>query len=332
MKLFLSYIRLVRPLNLLMIVFTLYMVRAVFLLPLYIFNDRYHDRNWDTGTFTFILFSLSYILIAAAGYIINDYYDVRIDRINKPEKAIVGNTISKSSALTAYWILNICGLIIGFWSCHRAEFDLLGLLFVFYVVGLWFYSYKLKSTFLLGNSLIAIFLGLVPFAAASIEIEENFGLHVFFEYYQNTFSDWRTGAIFIAGFAFLSTFIREIIKDMEDMEGDRSAGCHTVSIVWGIKKTRILVQFLILLMMGFLVRYQFWCYNKNMNLSVIYMAFFVQIPCFFAMWKLYKASAPKNFHNVSTLLKNIMLTGICYLFVFVYDACSNYAHLRIHHL
>ena len=110
-----------------MMVFTLYMVRLFFISS----STEYPEIHLHVNELTYALFSLSFVLIAAGGYIINDYYDIEIDKINKPGKVIIGNTISTNSALNTYWILNICGLIIGFWSSYKAGIPLLGTLFLF---------------------------------------------------------------------------------------------------------------------------------------------------------------------------------------------------------
>src|SRR5580692_6727007 len=103
MKLFLSYLRLIRPFNLIMIVFTLYMVRLCFILPVLSFSNS----PLQVSEFAFALFALAFGMVAAGGYIINDYYDVEIDKVNKPGKGVIGDSVSKSSALTSYWVLNI---------------------------------------------------------------------------------------------------------------------------------------------------------------------------------------------------------------------------------
>ncbi len=144
MKVLLSYIRLVRPLNLLIILLTLYMVRLSFASPPF-FIFLY--RPLQVPATMYALFSIAFICMAAGGYIINDYYDIEIDKINKPGKVIIGNALTARSALIAYWVISISGTIMGFLSCCVAGVPLLGFLFLFYLLALWFYSYKLKSAF-----------------------------------------------------------------------------------------------------------------------------------------------------------------------------------------
>lgn len=322
MKLFLSYIRLIRPFNLIMIVFTLYTVRLCFILPILSFSNF----QLQVSEISFAFFALAFGLIAAGGYIINDYYDMEIDKVNKPGKEIIGNLVSKSSALTSYWILNIFGLFAGFWSCYKAGTPLLASLFLFYLIGLWLYSYKLKPTFLLGNVLISVFLGMVPLASAYIEAQADMKspelINSFF------LQPIRTGAWAIAGFAFISTLIREMVKDMEDVEGDQMAGCHTMPIVLGIGKTRIVAVTLVLIMMVLLGVFQYYSWQTGWHTTVYYVLALIQIPCLIILWKMKNAATQKDFHGVSTWLKIVMFTGICYLFVFAYESYITLQFIR----
>lgn len=309
MKLFLAYLRLIRPFNLIMIVFTLYMVRAFF-------NLRGDNYVLNVGRMAYALFSLSFILVAAAGYIINDYYDVKIDKVNKPKKVIIGTIISARQALITYWILNILAIITGFISCSCTGIPLLGVLFLFYWVGLWFYSFKLKSTFLTGNILIGIFLALVPLGAAAIELWASTKNSSF------TYSDnelilvWRIIGC-IALFAFLSNVIREIIKDTEDIEGDKLNGCRTMPIVIGIRKTKWIV-FVLLLFLNVALAFPYFEGIHNLIFLFIYFLAFIQTLFFLIYYWLLKPSSPTDFHKISIGLKVLMLTGIIYVFAYAF--------------
>jgi 4-hydroxybenzoate polyprenyltransferase len=316
MKLFFAYLRLIRPFNLVMIVFTLYMVRLFFLLS----APGYDTVHLQVGKVTYALFSLSFVLLAAAGYIINDYYDIEIDKVNKPERTIIGNTLSPNSALTAYWLLNSVGIITGFLSCYHAGITVLGILFLFYLVGLWLYSYKLKSTFFFGNILIGIFLALVPLGGACIELLSHAPAGVYNP--DEKILIWELlGGISI--FAFLSTFIREIVKDMEDIEGDTIAGCRTMPIVIGIRKTKWITFFLILLLNAALgwIQYQIKYFGFY---PLLFYLVFIQIPFMLILYMLLKATTNKDFHKISTWLKVLMLTGIMYVFAAAHEVYSIY--------
>lgn len=290
-----------------MIVFTLYMVRFFFIMPTYEYPKLHLQVANEVA---YALFALSFVFMAAGGYIINDYYDVEIDKINKPDRVLIENAISSRSALTTYWLLNILGLASGFISCYWAGIPFLATLFLFYFVGLWFYSYKLKSTFLLGNILIGICLALVPLGGACINLCSTTIITGLNNGEKKLVWEMMLG---IAAFAFLSTLIREIIKDAEDIEGDKTAGCHTIPIVMGIGKTKWGVSLLILLLnivLGY-IEYQF----KELGFySIAYFLLFIQVPFIVILYKLLKASTAKHFHRISIWLKILMLTGIVYVF------------------
>ncbi len=318
MKLFLSYLRLIRPFNLLMIIFTLYMVRLFFLLS----GSGQHNFHIQVSGFTYALFSLAFVFMAAGGYIINDYYDVEIDKVNKPNRVVIGKTISAGSAIGTYWLINICGILAGFFSCYCAGVPILGLLFLFYLVGLWFYSYKLKSTFLFGNILVSIFLALVPLGGAYIELYANtHSIAVIYDKNAIAFIWQLMGGISL--FAFLSALIREIVKDVEDMGGDTLAGCRTMAIVIGIKRTKWVVFFLLVSLNVLLGYLQYQCTNLGIYL-LIYFLLFIQAPLLFIFWILRKASDNRGFHKISTWLKILMVTGIIYVFGLAFEAYGIY--------
>ena len=308
MKAFLSYIRLVRPVNLLIIVFTLYVVRFLFIFPITGFNYS----SLPVNDVIYALFSLSFVCAAAAGYIINDYYDVKIDRINRPDKAIIGKTISSPRALKMYGAFNALAILLGFWSCYKAGAYLYGFLFVFYVGALWLYSYRFKATFLLGNILVSVCLALVPLVG--IYIQSN-GL-VFEDDSMNMMHNYAWGISF---FAFLTSLIREIVKDMEDVEGDSVAGCKTMPIVIGQNRAKVAVQMLVVFMIILIGAYQIILYSENAMPLLIYCAVFIQLPCLVVAWKVHKASSTKDYKRISGWLKIIMVTGISYFFVLAFE-------------
>jgi 4-hydroxybenzoate polyprenyltransferase len=322
MKRVVSFLRLIRPFNLIMIAFTLYTVRFCFVLPVLMFCNFHLQLNEAV----FAWFSISFIFVAAAGYIINDYYDIETDSINRPGRVIIGNVISSRLALVSFWILNIVGISAGFVSGYYAGVPLIGVLFLVYFLGLWLYSYKLKSSFLIGNLLIAAFLGMVPLASVFIEVMAGIKNAEF----QNVFivMPLRTGAWTIACFAFLSSLVREIVKDMEDLEGDRATGCRTMPVVSGIKKTRVLAMGLLLAMIILLGVIQYYAWASGWHISFYYIMLLIQLPCIVIAWKLRKALLPGEFHNISSWLKIVMVTGISYLFIFTYESYTTIQFIR----
>lgn len=221
-------------------------------------------------------------LIAGAGYIINDYYDVKIDLVNKPERVVIGQGITRRYALLFHTILSVTGVAIGFllkWQIGIINFAAAFLL--------WWYSNDLKRQPFIGNLVVALLAGI------SIIIVDAL---------------FQTGnpMIFIYGlFAFFMTLIREMIKDMEDVRGDNTFGCRTLPIIWGLRKTKILIYAVmlifaisVLVLNGYFGRIQFY---------YLLLLFF---PLLFLFVKLFRADTKRNFSRLSLYCKMIMLMGI----------------------
>ncbi len=229
------------------------------------------------------LLVLSTLMIAAAGYIINDYYDVKIDYINKPERVVVGKLIRRRLVLAAHFLLNITGIFIGFYLDYKV--GLINLLASFL---LWLYSNRLKKMPLSGNLIIAFLTGLTFF--------------VLWVYYQRSMYLLFNYAIF----AFAITLIREIIKDMEDIKGDEKFGGRTLPIIWGIRKTKYFLYALILLS-GVL----FFFLAGRLNNPVLNNFFLILIiPAIYLIYLLARADTQKKFERLSFYCKLIMLAGI----------------------
>jgi 4-hydroxybenzoate polyprenyltransferase len=229
------------------------------------------------------LLSASTILIAAAGYVINDYYDIKIDLINKPERVVIGKSVTRRYALFFHTVLSLAGVGIGVllsWKIGVINF-MSGFL-------LWWYSNSLKRQPFVGNFTVALLTGL------SIEL-----INVFFEVNNHLVTIY-------AIFAFCMTLVREIIKDMEDLKGDHTFGCKTLPIVWGLRKTKLLL-YAVLVMFGTSVV----ALNEMLvGLPMGYFAVFLFLPLGWLLAKLIRADTIKDFHRLSTFCKVIMLMGI----------------------
>ena len=217
------WLKLIRPLNLIILVATMYFIDAFIVQP----NFNTYGIAFTLTEFQFFLLVFSTVLICAAGYIINDYYDVEIDSINKPEKQIIGKFISPQKAFTSYLILSGLGLAIGVYLSIIIGFWKLTTLFVIAIFLLYFYSSSFKRTPLLGNIIVAFLSGL------------SILLILFFE--PALYRLARPADYFIAGmvtkyiigisiFAFTLTVVREIVKTMEDVEGDKKMGAKTIAV------------------------------------------------------------------------------------------------------
>lgn len=230
-----------------------------------------------------LLLSLSTVLIAAAGYIINDYYDVKIDLINKPERVVIGKTIARRFAILFHTALSFSGVVIGFLISWK-----IGIINFLSAFLLWLYSNYLKRQPFVGNLTVALLTGL------SIEL-----INVLFEVNNQLVTIY-------ALFAFFMTLIREIIKDMEDLKGDNSFGCKTLPIIWGIRKTKLLVYFLMSIFILAVVTLN----RLYVGLPMNYFLILLFLPMGLLLARLLRADTIKDFDVLSQLCKVIMLLGI----------------------
>ncbi len=274
MQLILDLFRLTRFWNLAIIAFAQYFT-AYFL---------FHQGLLVFTDFWLFLIVASTVMIAAAGYIINDYYDIKIDLINKPDRVVIGKTITRRYAIFFHTVISVTGVGIGLlinWKVGAVNFVSVFLL--------WLYSNNLKRLPLIGNLVVALLTGLSIFL-----------LSFLYEQYLPLVMTYSL-------FAFFMTLIREIVKDMEDMKGDTTFGCRTLPIVWGIRKTKSFLYGTILVF-SFLV---LWLDYQQLKLSWIYFIPLLFVPMSILFYRLLKADTKKEFFQLSQLCKIIMLLGIC---------------------
>ena len=183
----------------------------------------------------FALLVLSTVLIAAAGYIINDYFDMRADRINKPDKMSIGRKISRRTAIVLHWLFNIIGVLLGAYIALRMHVWKLGILNLIVSVTLWFYSTNFKRQLLTGNIVISLLSALVLIV---VWLFEFYAVNTNTDTIRDMITVFRSIIMPYFIFAFLISLVREMIKDIEDMEGDIKIFCRTFPIVYGVEKTR----------------------------------------------------------------------------------------------
>lgn len=237
----------------------------------------------------FALLCLSSVLIAAAGYIINDYYDVKIDLINKPKRVIVGRILKRRVAMVLHTILNLTGIGIGFMLSWK-----IGVINFISALVLWLYSNQLKRIALVGNFTVA------ALTALSIYI-----VNVFYEI--NNYM-----VIAYALFAFSFTLIREIIKDMEDVKGDTTFGCKTLPVVYGLRKTKNILYLLSLLSLFSLITLSYIFIGPEMAAFSVLLV----VPLGVLVFLLSKADTIYHFNQLSNICKYIMLLGILSMAVY----------------
>jgi 4-hydroxybenzoate polyprenyltransferase len=315
-----SFLKLIRWQNLLIVVLTMVLMRYCVLEPL--LGKIGVILRTGTGEempmvlqfpwYDFALLVAATVFITAGGYVINDYFDIKTDLINKG-KVIVGTKIPRRQAMMWHNIFNIVGVAAGFYISWKAGYIWLGILF-FIVSGLlYFYSASYKRQFLIGNIIIAILTATVPMLVVCYEWP---ALHRYYsvnaiEMPNIIFIFYWIGGFAI--FAFLTTLTREIIKDIEDFEGDIAYGRNTVPVVIGVVSSRIISINLIVITIVLL--YLTWYFFVNDTITLIYLSAAIVLPLLFVIYKLSIGHEKKQLHWASSIMKLVMLSGILYAVV-----------------
>ncbi len=293
-----KYLKLIRYQNLFMLAFMQLIFRYGFLklqnIPLAL-------ADWQYG-----LFVLATLCVTAGGYIINNIFDVETDLENKPEKVIVGKIISETKAYNLYIGFTIIGVAIGFYLSNVIDKPSFASLFIIIAATLYFYATSLKQSLLIGNVIVAL---LLAFSVLIIGI---------FDLYPVTFEGNRPlmGLLFgilldYAVFAFILNFIREIVKDLEDEEGDSNQGMNTLPIAFGVKRTTKLVFGLSFIPIICIVYYiNKYIFSSSLLISTLYGLVFILAPLIYFTLKIWTARTKKDFHFLSTLLKWILFFGM----------------------
>ena len=261
------------------------------------------------GWIDFLILVISTCLITAAGYVINDYFDIRADLINRGS-IIVGNTITRRKAMMYHNVFNILGVLGGTYVSARIGFVWLGIFFALISGLLWFYSTTYKRQLLVGNIIVALLVAMVPMLVVVYD-----GAPVY-KYYSQAALDFPGVAVIFwwvggfALFAFLTTLIREIIKDMEDCEGDRETGRKTLPVISGLSVCRVIVVVLALVTIALL--YIVWNRYLHDRITLVWLSLLVALPLAIVIYRIVTGKEKKDLHFASRLMKLIMLTGILY--------------------
>jgi 4-hydroxybenzoate polyprenyltransferase len=309
-----QYFQIVRILNLFFIILIQWMIKQFVLVPLLLTNNL---APTDTYIYHFLLI-IATVLIAAGGYVLNDYFDMKIDAINRPEKQYVGKSVSKQTAMLMHQVLTFCGVVTGLLLAWFLKNFTLALIFIVIPGLLWFYSASYKRQLIIGNVIIAFIAALSIFVVGMTEmavLQKKFGYLIFETEIPFQIYAWTGG---FAVFAFLLTWIREIIKDMEDIHGDRELECRTMPIVWGITKTKIALWSLIIFTSALLLSTNFFLIPFKGTFTLRYIIVGIIIPLAMLSYLIYKASKPADYHQAATLSKFIMFIGVLYTLVFNY--------------
>lgn len=306
-----AFFKLIRIENLLIIIITQWCIKYLVFAPI---NDF---SKFTPALFTISL--LSTLLIAAAGYIINDYFDVKTDKINRPETVVIDVVIKRRWAMILHIIFNGIALILGLYlaiKCHSLKllmFQLISILL------LWFYSTHFKKQLLVGNIVVSLLTATIPLMPMVYEYYLAGGIDSLSSFLIGDFL--KILVIIVLGysaFAFLTSFAREVIKDMEDYKGDIQTGCKTMPIVWGIITSKVVTFFVIVITIGLLLLAGLKFYKEKQFMAVYYILGVVILPLTILLFQTIRAKTSKDFKMASLLLKFTMLFGIAFTIIIKY--------------
>jgi 4-hydroxybenzoate polyprenyltransferase len=312
-----AFFNLIRWPNLLIVILTMVLMRYAVLEPLlgninitlYSIAGNATSMSLQSSWFDFFLLVTATVLITAGGYVINDYFDIQTDLINRG-KVIVGTRIPRRKAMMWHNILNICGVAGGFFVAAKTGFIWLGFLFLIVSGLLYFYSSTYKRQFLIGNIIVAILTAMVPMLVVIFEGP------VLYQYYAVNavkMPDLSNIYYWIGGFAlfaFLTTLSREIIKDIEDFEGDAAYGRNTVPVIMGVPASKIVAVCLVFVTL--LMIYAVWYFYIQDYITLFYISVTLAPLLFFVIYQIIVSKTRKQFHSASGLMKLVMLSGILY--------------------
>ena len=300
MKLIGAFLRLIRWPNLAFIAATQVLFYFCIYKPIFQFDNNR----------TFIWIVIASVVIAAAGYIINDYFDLNIDQINKPQKNVFAKIIHRRWAIVWHLVLSAAGIVATIIAVSNKWY--LVLANIFCVILLWFYSTSFKRQLLVGNLVIAV---LTAWTVLILFFAFTEPRHALIGTNPDTIKFFRISFLY-AGFAFIISLIREAIKDMEDMEGDARYGCRTLPIVAGIRATKIYVVIWAVVLVASLILFQLYVLQFLWWYEILYGTAFVILPLVYLVLKLAKAKQSAEFAFLSRLSKLIMFTGILSMIFF----------------
>jgi 4-hydroxybenzoate polyprenyltransferase len=306
-KISLAFLKLIRFPNLIIIAITQYFIRWFILKPLL----AVAGFRVQLSTLQFFLLVLATVALAASGYIINDYFDRKLDLVNRPGKVIVGRLISRRYAMFFHILFSAIGILAGAYLAHSIHRLSLTIVFIFAAAILWFYSTTYKRQLLVGNILISVLVGIVPFMVLLFEfplLVKRYQLYALaaginFDFLLFWISSY-------AGFAFLLNLVREIIKDLEDFEGDFIFGRQTIPIVWGVKTARRIIIAIILVMILPILYLLF--FHLNDRISVAFILLLIVTPLILLAFGTSWASTKEQYHTLSRIAKGIMFSGLVY--------------------
>lgn len=315
-----DFLKLIRFQNLLIVALTMLAMRYAIIGPILAKTEVFLREGHGYPSYMmlqlpwhdFLLLVLATVFITAGGYVINDYFDIKTDMVNKG-RVIVGSVVPRRRALMFHNIFNILGVASGFYVSYRIGYPLAGLMFLLVTGLFYFYSASYKRQFLTGNILVALLTAALPLL---VLFYEWVALYNFYSVRAVEMPALRVPLWWICGFslfAFITTLTREIIKDIEDFKGDSAFGRNTLPVVLGVKTSVVISASLTMLTV--ILLYLVWFLFIRDLITLAYITVILVIPLLSVLYFLYRRRDTSDFHKASTVMKFVMLGGLIYSFV-----------------
>lgn len=299
--------RLIRFPNLVMVILTMYLMRWSIVRPL--LDLLGFDPAMPEWSFGLLVFST--VIITAAGNVINDFHDIKADRINTPYRVVIDRFVSRRQAILAHFLLNFVGASIGVFLSIYHWIPWLSLVFLLVPFLLWAYSITLKHQPFVGNLVVALLTATVPLLVVLFEyplLQRSYAAELSAQ--PGLFLPVLLWVGFFSAFAFLTNLIRELVKDGQDVEGDREAGSRTLALVIGPQSLKHLV-FSLSAVTLLLLAAVFILFLPDL-LSLVYFAGFLAVPFLFLLYRVSRIREVADWKKVSHLAKLILFFGLLY--------------------
>lgn len=309
-----DFFKLIRWPNLIFIALTQVLFFYCVVQPV-MFGDLHMTREFHA---LFWVLCLSSVFIAAAGYVINDYFDLNIDLVNKPEKMVVDRGISRRWAIFFHMFFSFAGVLMGFYIGLQNGNWVIGFANMGCVFVLWFYSTTFKKRLLTGNILISLLTAWVVFVVYLLTL--HYSIDLMHPVQSGSHQKLLRLAILYSAFAFIITLIREVVKDVEDMDGDAKYGCKTMPIVWGVSFSKVFVSIWLVILLVLLLIVLIYILQFKMWVAVAYNLLLIIVPAAYVMSLLLRANKTADFTRLSKWIKAIIFTGIVSMILFKFFA------------
>jgi len=311
MKLIIAFLRLVRWPNLVIIALTQVLFYFSLVQPLFSkgiytqFSNRY-----------LVLLIIISVMTAAAGNIINDYFDLNIDQVNKPERTVIDKVIKRRWAIVMHLAFTFTAIAIAFYIDYSSHTFWLSISTIFCALLLFGYSISLKKKLLWGNILVSALTAWVLVVCFLCYYNDLYCSDCDRNLSNQYINRFIRISFLYTGFAFVISLIREVVKDIEDMYGDSRYGGKTMPIAWGIPASKVFVAVWLVVLIGMISIVQVYVLQFGWIWSAVYCIMLIIVPLLWLLRKLYLAQAPKDYHQISTVVKLVMITGLLSMIFF----------------